>query len=258
MLCTQRELDSPSFRHWISLLAEPFRYHRKLWEYAYVAQALLEREMLTPGRHGIGFAVGIEPMPALFASLGVRITATDQQPADAERQGWISTSQYATQFSQLNARGICPEAAFYELVDFQWLDMNSIPSSTTPYDFAWSICAIEHLGSIRHGLDFLGKHLKLLKPGGVAVHTFEYNLWSNEGTIETPPLSLYRMRDVVEASRALSRAGHCVEPFDHTPGSGRADLFVDPPPYRGVPAHLKLLIENHCCTSGGLIITKAD
>jgi hypothetical protein len=39
--------------------------------------------MLQPGRTGLGFAVGAEKLPALFASRGCRITATDL-PSDDE------------------------------------------------------------------------------------------------------------------------------------------------------------------------------
>ena len=53
------------------------RLHRKIWEFCFIAQALDERGMLARGRRGLGFAVGTEPLPAMFASRGCAIVATD-------------------------------------------------------------------------------------------------------------------------------------------------------------------------------------
>ena len=36
----------------------PFMLHRKMWEWLFIAQALAERDMLRPGRVGLGFGVG--------------------------------------------------------------------------------------------------------------------------------------------------------------------------------------------------------
>lgn len=51
-------------------MGEQERLNRKIWEWCYVAEALSERGMLLPGRRGLGFAVGQEPLVALFASAG--------------------------------------------------------------------------------------------------------------------------------------------------------------------------------------------
>jgi hypothetical protein len=47
---------------------KPVPSHRKLWEWCYIAQVLWERGLLQPGRPGLGFGVGHEPLAALFAS----------------------------------------------------------------------------------------------------------------------------------------------------------------------------------------------
>ena len=57
-LCRHATLDSAAFRNWADELREPWRAHRKLWELAFICQALEERGMLQPGRTGLGFAVG--------------------------------------------------------------------------------------------------------------------------------------------------------------------------------------------------------
>src|SRR6266542_2731592 len=88
--CTQEQLESPTFRWWIEQVGLGHGLHRKLWEFAYVAQALYERGVLGPGKRGLGFAVGQEPLPALFASRGCTIVASDLH-TEKVSAGWKDT-----------------------------------------------------------------------------------------------------------------------------------------------------------------------
>src|SRR5262245_56361724 len=94
--CTQRQLESPRFQHWTAALTDKPRWlHRKHWEWAYIAAVLEQRGKLGPGRHGLGFAVGEEPLTAAFASLGCTVLATDLDAAGAAEGNWIRTNQHA-------------------------------------------------------------------------------------------------------------------------------------------------------------------
>src|SRR4051794_19349884 len=95
-LCTQAQLESPAFQSWLPRLRHPPMMHRKLWEWCYIAQALWERGLLAPGKRGLGFAVGTEPLSALFAELGCLIVASDQAPEEAVQSGWANSKQYAS------------------------------------------------------------------------------------------------------------------------------------------------------------------
>jgi hypothetical protein len=64
------------------------------------------------------------------------------------------------------------------------------------YDFLWSSCALEHLGSLDAGLDFVVNAMDLLKPGGTAIHTTEFNLSSDDETLTSGPCVIYRRRDI--------------------------------------------------------------
>ena len=75
-------------------------------------------------------------------------------------------------------------SAFDSRVQFQPADMRTLEGLTGKYDFVWSSCALEHLGTLQAGIDFVVKSASMLKPGGVAVHTTEFNVGSNTGTIE--------------------------------------------------------------------------
>jgi hypothetical protein len=134
--------------------------------------------------------------------------------------------------------------------------MNDIPQELShKFDFCWSTCAYEHLGSLERGLTFVERSIDTLVPGGVAVHTTEFNLSSNDDTVESTDLSIFRRRDMEELATRLTAAGHEVSPFDWTSGPGFAETVIDLPPYKTSP-HLKLQVEQYACTSVGIIVRK--
>ncbi len=165
--CTQAQLQSPVFQAWVTRMGEQsMRMHRKLWEYCFIAQALYERGMLVPGSRGLGFGVGQEPLTALFASLGCEIVATDLATEEAYEHRWVETSQHADSLEALNSRGICSPEIFPERVSFRFVDMRKLPDDFGTFDFVWSSCSLEHLGTMALGEEFIFQSLKYLKPGG--------------------------------------------------------------------------------------------
>lgn len=239
-------------------LDEKIIYHRKLWEFVYIAQALYERGMLKPGKRGLGFGVGTEALVAIFADMGCEILATDLANNEAEETGWTETFQHlGSNIKLLNKYMICPEDTFEENVRFRNVNMNEIPDDIEEYDFNWSACAFEHLGSIENGLNFVRNCLKTLKPGGIAVHTSEFNIFSDDETIDNEPnLVLFRKKDILKLIEQLESEGHYVWPFDFNSGNGIVDNFVDTPPYSQCDMHLKLKLAKYTSTSFGLIVRK--
>ena len=76
-LCTEQTLMSAEYQDWVEKLKEARGHlHRKVWEWCFIAQALQDNDLLRPGKTGLGFAVGQEPLTALFAQRGARIVAT--------------------------------------------------------------------------------------------------------------------------------------------------------------------------------------
>ena len=263
-LCRFATLDSPAFRGWLERMQIAWQIHRKPWELAYICQALSERGLLVPGARGLGFAVGAEKLPAFLASLGCRVTATDLASDDERNRDWAKTGQWVGTRDALNADGLCPAAEFRERVEFRPVDMNRVPDDLRGYDFTWSTCSFEHCGNLELGLRFLERQMDCLKPGGVAVHTTEFNLSSNDDTLAEGSCVIYRLRDIEDVCQRLRSQGHHVEPIDVDPGMSELDTFVDPPPYYGSAAepggrikHLRLSLAGHASTSIGLIIRKA-
>ncbi len=105
-------------------------------------------------------------------------------------------------------------------------------------------------------MDFVINSMKTLKPGGVAVHTTEFNLYSDENTIDYPGLCLYRKKDMIELAMELGELGYEVEPFDWNLGHTVYDGFVDLPPYCYKDLHLRFLLEKYPTTSVGIIVYK--
>lgn len=254
--CTQAQLESPSFRYWASHLGEmPGMLHRKLWEWCFITQALYERGMLMQGRRGLGFAVGNEPLTGLFAKLDCSIVATDVGEEIARREGWVDTNQHANGFAQLNQRGLCPPDKFVDRVRFREVDMRAIPEDLREFDFLWSSCALEHLGSLQAGADYVLAAMDCLRAGGVAVHTTELNCDSDVETIEVGGSVIYRKRDLLVLAEALQKQGHRVEHIDFDLGATDADRHVEESPYQGTP-QLKLRLGPFASTSFGLIVQK--
>jgi SAM-dependent methyltransferase len=133
--------------------------------------------------------------------------------------------------------------------------MNHIPKDIGAFDFCWSSCAFEHLGSIRKGLDFVMNSARLLKPGGVAVHTTEYNVTSNSKTLDNnPSFVIFRRCDIELLVDELKFEGFEVDPIDFSSGEDGLERYVDLPPYLDEP-HLRLqLAGEYVSTSLGVII----
>ena len=256
--CTQQQIESPAFLYWAQRLRErPGGLHRKLWEWCFIAQALHERGVLRLGTKGLGFAVGTEQLTALFASMGCDVLATDLDQTLAQEAGWVDSNQHAANIGQLNTRGLCDADAFDARVCFRAVDMREVASDLRDFDFLWSSCALEHLGSLTHGMEFVQNAMDCLRSGGVAVHTTELNCDSDVETIETGGSVVYRQRDLLELAERLRERGHSVELLDFHTGETEADRYVDESPYSG-KTHIKLRIGSYASTSFGLIITKSQ
>ncbi len=254
--CTQAQMTDPAYTYWCGQIGEQPRMHRKQWEFCYILQVLARYGMLAPGLRGLGFGVGGEPLAALFASRGASVLGTDLEPQRAAEEGWVHTAQHASGKQALNDRGLCDSATFDAQVDFRFMDMNAIDADLTgAFDFCWSACALEHLGSIRHGLDFIERSVDCLKPGGLAVHTTEFNCESDDATLDDAATVLFRKRDFLELANRLVAKG-CHLAFNFELGEQPLDKHIDVAPY-SVDNHLKLRIDEWVTTSFGIVVRKA-
>ena len=249
-----RQNELIAYADWAhQMCINPVVMHRKNWEWVYIVQALFERGMLKSGKKGLGFAVGSEPLPALFAKYDVKVTATDLNKENAQAAGWIAGNLHAANISALERPAICDNETFYNNVSFMPLDMNNIPDTINGFDFCWSSCAFEHLGGVRQGREFILNTLKVLNPGGVSVHTTEFNL-STEGDADTPFGIIFGKTFFESLRDEIIAMGHHFVPLDYRLGNHPDEEYV----YRmeGPSLHFKILLNGYISTSIGIIIIK--
>lgn len=248
--CTYEQLHSEEFQTWIRALGRSQeRPHRKDWELGFIAAKFFARKPVRSSTKLLGFGVGVEPLPALFAAHGYSVLATDRPDEVPEWRG-----QHSTRVESLERYDLLDDAA-KSRITFQSVDMKAIPESLHgQFDFVWSTSSMEHLGSLSEAERFVGESLKCLKPGGVAVHITEASVYpldsmpDDRGTVFFTVPRLYALLD-----RYGAYGGDDLDTRGF--GSHPADYYVDVAPYTGA-AHLKLLVDGFVTTSVALVFHK--
>jgi len=265
-LSTQTDMESDWVAHWCSQLHIPVIMHRKLWELSYVLQAIFENGHMRDGARGLGFGCGEEPLPSYLAARGVAVTVTDLGADEAYEKGWATTGQHTASLDKAYHPALVDRATFDRLVGIETVDMTAIPDHLRDYDFCWSVCALEHLGSIAKGMAFIENSLETLRPGGIAVHTTEFNIASDGPTIDNWPTVLFQGQHFVALADRLRAQGHDVAELNFDVGDKPLDRFIDVPPFDPAAefgnwhrrsAHLKLAIDGFPCTCVGIVVRKA-
>jgi len=252
--CSTADFFHPRYAEICAMFNQPTWFHRKIWEWVFVIHKLHETGMLGQGKRGLVFGVGQEKLPALFASLGASIVATDAPPEIGKH--WNSSKEYSNSLEKLRFPDVVSNEIFDQKVSFRHCDMKAIDDDLIGFDFVWSSCCFEHLGSLEAGIQFVIDSVeKTLNVGGIACHTTEFNLSSDEDTLEVGETVIYRRKDMLDLVKRLRALGHEVEPFIVAPDSHFMDYYVDVPPYSLEP-HLRLQIGQYVATSVGIVCKK--
>lgn len=254
--CSAADFLHPRYHEICAMLCAPPVLHRKMWEWVFVVHHLLRSGVVGAGRRGLVFGVGNEALPAFFAGRGANVVATDAPPQIGQAAGWVETGQHAASRDILRQPSLCADGLFDDRVTYRYCDMNAIDADLSGFDFTWSSCCFEHLGSLDAGMQFVINSVeRCLKPGGVAVHTTELNVSSDDATIDLGPTVLYRRRDMLRLVETLRERGHEVQPFIHAPDAHTLDFHVDVAPYVHDP-HIKLEIGAYVSTSVGIVVRR--
>ena len=257
-LCTQASMETPGYNYLCNeLLKERPSFHRKQWEFAYILEMLLLHGKLKPGIRGLGFGCGKERLVPAMAALGVELVVTDLDFNEAQAKGWTATNQHSSNLDSFKV--FCPDVCSEQqlaALQYRTVDMNNIPQDlmTMGFDFVWSSCALEHVGSLAQAKQFIYSTAYCLKPGGLAIHTTEYNISSNTNTIESGPTVLFRQKDILEIEAELLNLDCIMYSPDFNAGDRELDKYIDLPPYLGSEQrrHLKLQVDRYNCTSIGV------
>ena len=219
----------------------------------------------SPARQGWDLRLEWSLCPAFLTSCGAQITATDLSPDDERSRGWTSTGQHASNIEALWKPQIVTRKKFFENCSFEFVDMTMIPSKfDEQFDFCWSVCAFEHLGTLQKGLEFVLQATRTLKPGGFAVHTTEYNVADGE-TIDNWPTVLYQKKHFATLKTMIEDAGCILVDIDFDVGHELFDCYVDVPPFphqdaRGLAVpqapQLKISVDGFPTTSIAIVVKK--
>lgn len=253
--CSAAQVLHPAYAEWAERIGEVPRFHRKQWEHIVILEAARQAGVLASGRCALGFGVGTEPIPAVLASFGLNVTATDQAQADAAH--WTNRNEHAASVEALVKPTILDPNALRERVRFRTVDMNHVPEDLGTYDMVWSSCAIEHLGSPSAGLEFVIKSLRLLRPGGLAVHTTEFDLTPSHEAVDYGHCALYRLVDLEGLQQEVSTMGLAMTLNPYVAFEHPADRTIAPPVSVGNETfHLKLALHDSVATSIALVIRR--
>jgi len=257
------QCTEPAFLEWLRLLTgEPITtplYNRKLWEWAYIAEAVTQAGLMQPGRRALGFGVGNEPLPAIFASRDLDVVATDQGAEGTEE--WASSGQLNTGLSGLSRPHLLSGEDLAARVTVRNVNMNDVPDDLGSFDVIWSSCSIEHLGSPERGLDFVLDTSRMLAPGGIAVHTTELELTRRDTTADYGNCAVYRLVDLERFAERLAEAGLTSTFTFNVPMDTPEDRWISLVGVEGGAAphdvaHLRLALHDSVTTSFGLLIRR--
>jgi hypothetical protein len=251
--CTFAQLESPEYAEWCRRLELPVLHHRKTWEWCFILRVLERADMLRPGRTGLGFGVGREPITAYAANQGCEVLATDAPAEGVRSDAWRETGQLAEHLGDLNYGELCPVEVFTHNVSFRPVDMRAVPDDLGTFDFTWSSCAMEHLGDLDAGLDFFERQLDCLKPGGIGVHTTEFNVDPYGPTLAEGHTVIYQRGHLESLTRRMRKQGHRMK-STFALGDTAEDLHVDVAPFTNV--HIRIKTYNFVHTSFGLVVRK--
>jgi len=254
-LATVGQCEEADYATWCATISETPRLHRKQWEFCWILAVLRAAGAIRPGARLLGFGVGTEPIPAMLAAQGATVTSTDAPPELAAAEGWTGGDPAADAMANYRD-GLLEEARFRERVTFRPADMKAIPEDLRDFDACWSAAALGHLGGLEAGLEFVERSLDTLRPGGVSVHTAEFNLASDEHVMPASGPAFLRRRDVEALMDRLAARGHRPWPVNLHPGTTPMDIYIDLPPY-GLP-HIKLEAWGQVVTSIGIVVAKSD
>ncbi len=249
-LCTAAQFREPEYRRVCTILLEEPRLHRKQWEFAYIVRCVEQAGLIGPAHKGLGFLRERERLPAVFASRGCDIVAAG--PATDQAQ---DDSASRRELDELHFPGLLERSVLQRRISYRGIEMKRVPSDLRGFDFCWSSSVTSHLGNLRGGLRFMQDSLDCLRPGGVAAHTFEFNLESSVDTVSEGAVVIYRESDLADFAKSMRARGHDVT-LNFNPGGETQDLVVD----RDLDSdiHLKLYICDVLATSVGLCLRKAS
>ncbi len=226
--CISADFSSTWYKKWSKIMNLPISKHSKSWEMATIAEALSARGCLSSDKVGLGMGVGNEKLVSAFASHGVKIVATDQDPNTIAAQKW-NNGQLTQDKEALFYPDIIERAVFDSLVSYQSYDMNRNSNSyNNKFDFIWHNCVIGHLGSMEKSIKHLLRSAKYLKEGGWLVFTTELNISNFNKTIDRDSDTIiWGLKDIEQLFNQMLKNGMLADRLKLRMGNDTFDTRIN-------------------------------
>jgi len=205
-IATGEQLREPVAGGWLARLRPKGTSGPEHWRKVYTLQALRRYGLLEQGAVGLGFERSPSGMPAALAALGTRVVAAfptrpgaQQKPAALKRD--------------LSDRAPCGKAVFDENVSVRIVPWRRLPPDLANFDFLWSSRVNEMLYSVAETARFVEDAMRCLRPGGLAVHTFGYDLAPSGRATPSTKRVMMQQGDIERIALLLVSRGHTVAQF---------------------------------------------
>lgn len=169
---TAAQLREKAAAPWLRLLRDEPPSDPARWQAVYTLEALRRYGMLEAGARGLGLGVADGPLPAILASHDVSVLVAPPSETMVEGE--------AAFLDGLRRPHLGDARRFEQNVTAQSALLTPLPPEFVNFDFLWSTDAIGQLGSVRAGLAFIEDAMACLRPRGLAVHSFPYDLTQRE------------------------------------------------------------------------------
>lgn len=205
-VATAEQLREPVAGGWMARLRPKGTSGPEHWRKVYTLQALRRYGMLEQGAVGLGFESTPSGMPAALAAMGTKVLA-----AFPARPG--TAPKLAALKRDLGDRAPCSKTVFEENVSTRIVSWRRLPADLVNFDFLWSARANEILYSVAAAAAFVEETMACLRPGGLAVHTFGYDLAPSGRKIPSTERVMLQQGDIERIALLLVSRGHEVAQF---------------------------------------------
>ena len=260
-LCDATDWFDPEFERIIRAeLEEEPRFHRKQWEFVQIFRTLQALGFLNAKSRGLSMGGGEERLLYAVARHVGHLTVTDLYESSSAWDG------ARTDNPDRSLKAAAPFAIDPSRLTARRMDMRALEFEDASFDFCYSSCAIEHIGTYDDFLEHLQQVRRVLKDDGVYVLTTEFHY--GEDVISAPRNYYFSSGFLHELVRAASFATFsgvdgAVSPhvFNRPLPVNLSDLCADPADgvtgmlLKSAP-HVQLLTGGLPFSSVSLVLTK--
>jgi SAM-dependent methyltransferase len=221
-------------------------YHRKLWEFTRLVQALQAMGIYTPNAIGLSVAAGHERVLYYLARHLHKVVATDVYGDSAFSQNEANSQVLAS------GDGYAPYDYPKEHLKFLYMNALQLDFPAGLFDFAFCLSSIEHFGGVRNASLAIREMARVVRPGGLVFVTTDCSL---NGNVTNEVFSRKEIERLLAENTNLSLLAPFTwdvsqESLQHVLNMRRDDLTTTP--------HINLRLFGTVFTSISLVFQKCE